>query len=560
MDKDLLKELTGEIEIKKPKTQQELNKIKFLFSKKHDLKKIPSNIELSARIKDSKFSNILTIKPTRNISGVNVVAIMTKPFKCPHGKCIYCPGGVESYFGDVPQSYTGHEPASMRARRNKYDAYLQVMNRLEQYSAMNKLSGKIEMIVMGGTFPSFPLRYQENFVCDAFKAQNDFSDLFFKNGKFDSEKFTDFFELPGNVKNEERTKRIQNNLLKLKEKSKLEIEQKKNETSKIRCVALCVETRPDFCRKKHINEMLKLGVTRVELGVQTIYDDILKKIKRGHSVEDSIKATQLLKDSFLKVGYHMMPGLPGSDFEKDLNYFKEVFSNPDFKPDAIKIYPCMVMPGTKLYEIWKKGAFNPMDSDKAAELISEIKKFVPKYCRIMRIQRDIPTNITSAGVDKTNLRQYIGKKMKEKNIKCNCIRCREPRAREINFNSVKLNVEKYEASHGIEYFISFDDMKNDILVGYSRLRIPYKPFRKEITKNSAGIRELHVFGKAAAIGEEGIIQHHGFGKRLMEEAERIAKEEFDCNKILVISGIGAKEYYRKKLNYRDDGVYLSRII
>jgi len=558
MHKDLLKELIREIEIKNPKNQKELNKIKFNFSKKHKLKKIPSNIELAAQIKDDKFSQILTIKPTRNISGVNVVAIMTKPSNCPYGKCIYCPGGVESYFGDVPQSYTGHEPASMRAKRNDYDAYLQVMNRLEQYSAMNKLSGKIEMIVMGGTFPSFPVKYQENFVSDAFKAQNDFSRMFFKNNKFESEKFNEFFELPGNIRNKERTERIKSKLMKLKEKSNLEIEQKKNETSKIRCVALCVETRPDFCRKKHINEMLKLGVTRVELGVQTVYDDILKKIKRGHTVEDSIEATQLLKDSFLKVGYHMMPGLPGSNYDLDYKCFKEIFSNPDFKPDAIKIYPCMVMPGTKLYEIWKRKKFDPMISEDATNLICEIKKIIPKYCRIMRIQRDIPTNITSAGVDKTNLRQYVSKKMKEKNITCNCIRCMEPRGREIDFDSAKLNVSKYEASHSTEFFISFDDMKNDILIGYCRLRIPWKPFRKEIIKNSAGIRELHVFGEAAAIGEKGIIQHHGFGKRLIEEAERIAKEDFDCSKILVISGIGAREYYRKKLNYRDDWVYLSK--
>jgi len=216
------------------------------------------------------------------------------------------------------------------------------------------------------------------------------------------------------------------------------------------------------------------------------------------------------------------------------------------------------MPGTKHYEIWKRKKFDPMISEDATNLICEIKKIIPKYCRIMRIQRDIPTNITSAGVDKTNLRQYVSKKMKEKNITCNCIRCMEPRGREIDFDSAKLNVSKYEASHSTEFFISFDDMKNDILIGYCRLRIPWKPFRKEIIKNSAGIRELHVFGEAAAIGEKGIIQHHGFGKRLIEEAERIAKEDFDCSKILVISGIGAREYYRKKLNYRDDWVYLSK--
>src|SRR3989338_3840325 len=540
------------------KTQAELNTIKIQVARERGLKKIPTNIELISTLKHDS-SGLFSIKPTRVASGVNVVAIMTAPIACPHGKCTYCPGGPGSVFGDVPQSYTGNEPATMRAIRNRYDAYLQVMSRLEQYAAMNKLKGKIELIIMGGTFPSFDEKYQDEVIRDALMAMNDFSTLFFKDNQLDVNAFNEFFELPGDIRDPERTARIQEKLLKQKKIVALEEVQKQNENASIRCVAMCIETKPDWSFEPQINKMLNLGTTRVELGIQSLYDDVLKKTNRGHTLQDSIKAIQLLKDSFLKVGYHMMPGQPGSTPEMDKKMLLELFENPDYRPDALKIYPCLVMPGTPLYEQWKREQFKPINTDDVASLIAEVKPSIPVYCRIMRIQRDIPTKVTADGADRTNLRQIVEEKMKANGGKCRCIRCREPRWHEVDFDSVNLSRVSYEASGGTEIFLSFDDTKNDFLLGYLRLRIPSKPFREEITSGSVGIRELHVFGSATAVGEQGEkIQHKGFGSALVNEAERIAKEEFDCNKMLVISGIGAREYYRRKLGYQRDGAYMGK--
>src|SRR3989344_2184287 len=536
-------------------SKDSLDKAKIKIARKYHLSKIPKNTELLIQ---DPLSNIKT-KPSRTISGVTPVAIMTKPMRCAHGVCLICPGGPGSYFGDVPQSYTGNEPASMRAIRNHFDPYLQVFNRLEQYALLNHNFEKCEVIIMSGTFLSAPKDYIEDFIKFTYKAFNDFSKLFFINDKFQFDKFIKFFELKDNFRSLERIKKVQNKLLETKGTCFLEEEKLKNETSKCRVVALCLETKPDYGKEEHINELLKLGTTRVELGVQNLNNEILKYVNRGHTVEDTIESTRLMKDSFLKITYHCMPGLPMSNREKDILMFKELFSNQDYKPDSLKIYPCLVMPGTGLYGLWKLGKFTPINLEEATDIITEAKKFIPKYCRIMRIQRDIPTKVTAAGVNRTNLRQYVEDLLKIKNIKCNCIRCREPRGREINFNNIKILHEEYDASNGKEIFISAEDVKNDILLGFARLRIPYKPFRPEITPNSAGIRELHVYGAATALDREGEVQHKGLGKQLMQEAEKIAKEKYDIKKLLVISGVGVKVYYRN-LSYKNDGVYVSKVL
>jgi elongator complex protein 3 len=241
---------------------------------------------------------------------------------------------------------------------------------------------------------------------------------------------------------------------------------------------------------------------------------------------------------------------------KDVKMFEELFSNPDFMPDALKIYPCMVIEGTELYDLWQKKEYEPITTENAAKILVDAKKFIPKYCRVMRVQRDIPTTMISAGVDRTNLRQYVAKLLKEKKVSCKCIRCREPKGREVDFSKVEIKRLDYSASGGKEVFLSAE--VGDVLLGFCRLRIPFKPFRPEITKTSAGIRELHVYGTAVPVGEKGMaVQHKGLGKKLMLEAERIAKEEFNCDKMLVISGIGVREYY-KKLGYKKDGVYVSK--
>lgn len=541
-------------------SKDEISRTKIRLCKKHGLKEIPNDFEilLNAKPDDLQHLKQLKTKPARTISGVAVVAIMTKPAPCPHGKCSYCPGGINSVFGDMPQSYTGREPATMRGIRNEYDPYLQIFNRLEQYIILGHDIDKVEMIIMGGTFPAFSKGYKMDYLTYSFKAFNDFSKLFFQDNNLRLTKFKDFFELPGNVGDKTRTVSIQKKLRDLKGKSVLTREQNKNENSKVRCVALCVETRPDYCKKQHINEMLGFGTTRVELGVQSLKDDVLEKVKRGHSVQESINATRLLKDSFLKVGYHMMPGLPLTTLNQDLDMLKELFSNSSYRPDALKLYPCMVMPGTELYQEYKKGDYYPISTNDAAKLIAEFKRFVPKYCRIMRVQRDIPTYVTEAGVDRTNLRQYVHKYMEAKGIECNCIRCREPKGKEVDLKKVKLYEEVYEASEGTEVFISAEDKKSKTLVGFCRLRLPNKPFRKEITNKSAGIRELHVYGTATPIGKTGVIQHRGFGKRLLKRAEKIAKS-YDKNKMLITSGIGVRDYYRK-LGYKSQGAYMVKRI
>ncbi len=585
MVNEYFKEITGTLK-KKKLSKEQLAKLKIKLCRKYKLKKIPTDIEIMLNADKNdllKIKKYLLTKPTRTISGVAVIAIMTKPIICPHvkkgfGPCIMCPGGPKSNFGDVPQSYTGKEPATRRAIRNKFDPYLQVMNRLEQYVVTGHVPDKIELIIMGGTFPSFPKRYQEDFVKYAFKAMNDFSLLFFKNNEVNIIGFKQFFELPGDVEDKKREQSIHKKLLFLKniglnismikkindkkllkktiknKKIKLEDEQLRNEKSNIRCVGLTIETRPDYGRLKHGNEMLRLGATRVELGVQTVYDKVLEKIERGHSVKDSIESTRILKDLGLKINYHVMPGLPGVSKEQDLSALKEYFSDSEFRPDMLKIYPCMILKGTRLYDLWKNGKFKPLTTKKAAGLIAEFKRYVPEYVRIMRVQRDIPTFMTEKGVDKTNLRQYVHNLMEKMGIKCNCIRCREIGNRKIK--NIRIKILKYKASKGTEYFVSAES--NGYIVGFCRLRFPSQFLREEITDKSALIRELHVYGEAASIGKKGPVQHKGIGKKLLKHAENIAKYN-KKNKIVVTSGIGAKEYYRK-LGYQKQGPYIVKYL
>ena len=569
MEQDFFREVIELIKKKKP-TKKQLAVEKTRLCRKFRLKKIPRDIDilLNADIKDiPKIRKFLLAKPTRTISGIAVCAIMTKPHNCPHGRCSYCPGGVNSVFGTVPQSYTGKEPATRRAIRNNYDAYLQVMNRLEQYIAAAHVPDKLELIIMGGTFPSCSKAYQESFTKNSLQAMNDFSSLFIsKDNKLNLIKFKKFFELPGDIANEKRTKRIHKKLLKIKnKKTSLESEQIKNEKSNIRCIGITIETKPDYGKLEQGNEMLRLGCTRVELGIQTVYDRVLEKINRGHLVKDSIESTRILKDLGFKINYQIMPGLPGVTKKQDLDALKTLFKDENFKPDMLKIYPCMVLEGTRLFQEYKKGKFKPLTTKQAANLIIKLKKFIPEYVRIMRVQRDIPTFMTEAGVDKTNLRQYVEKLCKEKGIKCRCIRCREAginimNNKTININNIQIKIIGYEASKGKEFFIAAEDKKNDILFGYCRLRFPSQFLRKEITKDSSLVRELHIYSLAVPIGKKSdeSFQHRGIGKKLLKTAEEVSSKNRK-DKIVVISGIGARQYFAK-LGYKKQGPYMVKTI
>lgn len=470
-------------------------------------------------------------KPTKTISGVAVVAVMTSPAACPHGRCVMCPGGLAN---NTPQSYTGFEPAAMRGAQCNYDPYLQVRHRLEQISAIGHPIGKVELIVMGGTFTSRDLSYQEYFINECLRAMNEFY-------------------------NNER------------EREQIETGQKtlpivENETAKVRNVGITFETRPDYCKEKEIDTMLSLGGTKVELGVQTVYDDVLKRINRGHTVKDSINANRLLRDSGLKVGFHMMPGLPSSNFNKDYDMFKEIFNNEDFKPDYLKIYPTLVTEGTELYDWWKKGLYKPYSTEDAAKLIAEVKKITPPWVRIQRIQRDIPVPHIVDGVKKSNIRQIAQDILEKENKRCRCIRCREVGHTDKEPENIDLSLIKYDCSGGEEFFISYEDMAKDILIGFTRLRFPASPYRREISNDTALIRELHIYGQMLNIGERSdndgknnkIWQHRSYGRLLISKAEEIARDN-GFKKLAVCSGIGVREYYRK-LGYSLDGVYMSKYI
>jgi elongator complex protein 3 len=532
------------------KNKKELEKAKHKACRDYKLQKFMSNsmiLEFASPDERKKIAGIVMKKPTRTISGVAIVAVMCKPHKCPHGRCLYCP---ES---DVaPPSYTGEEPAALRARMFKFDPYLQVYNRLLQLESIGHPLDKVELIIMGGTFPSYFLCYQEWFVSKCLQAMNDFG---IKDPSINAY----------SGKNVEENS-IRNNISAPRGFIYLDDAQKTNESSNVRCVGMTFETRPDYCKIPDVDRMLDMGVTRVELGVQTIYNYIYKRIERGHTVEDTIESARILRDSGIKVAMHIMPGL-FADFERDMRIFKRLFSDSRFKPDMLKIYPCLVTKGSKIHDMWQKGEYEPYTSEEAVNLIAEIKKILPKWVRTMRIQRDIPSPLIEAGVTKSNLGELVYNKLNEMDINCKCIRCREVGHKASggitpDIVNIKLLTEEYEAGEGKEIFLSFEDVKKDILIGFLRLRIPsQKAHRPEIDDKTALVRELHVYGSMIPLGEKeiGKWQHMGYGERLLEEAEKIASQNYDKNKMKVISGIGARNYY-KKFGYSRLGPYMSKLL
>ncbi len=566
--KGAFSELIDAIKQQKP-SLKELERLKKDVAKRYSMAKSPTMIEILLHAKKEDLDELkkyLKTKPMRSLSGVAPIAVMTKPYYCPHGKCTMCPGGPKSVFGDVPQSYTGREPSTMRAIRAEYDAYEIVFNRLEQYLVAGHIPEKAEVIIQGGTFPAMDVPYQEEVITNVFRAMNDFSALFFPSGVFDFDGFKDFFELPGPVGGADRSKHIKEKISELKKiPTTLGVEQKKNETAHIRCVGLTIETKPDWGFASHGNEMLRLGCTRIELGVQSVYDDVLQRVNRGHTLADTKQSIRELKDLGFKLNFHYMLGLPRGDgttttADDELSGLKELFENPDYCPDMLKIYPCLVLPGTGLYLQWKAGKYAPVETGAAAEIISEFKRFVPKYCRIMRVQRDIPSTRVEAGVDKTNLRQYVEALCQKKDIHCRCIRCREAGRAGIVVSEADVDFEiiEYDAAGGKEFFISSVDKKDDLLIGFVRLRFPGTFLRPEITPTSALIREIHVFGKVTPMGAKGDVQHVGIGKQLMRRAEDIAKQN-GKDKMVVISAIGTREYF-KKMGYVQEGPYVVKRI
>ncbi len=501
-------------------------------------------------------------KPVRSISGVTPLTVVLAPKKCAHGTCIYCPGGEH-----VPQSYTDKSPAIMRAMKLKYSPYEQVKARLNVLKLMKHPTDKIEIIIIGGTFLQYLREYKYNFIKKIYDALNN-----------------------KNSKNLEEAKKI-------------------NENAEHRCVAMCIENRPDNCSEKDIREMLEFGATRIEIGVQMPDDEIYKKTNRGHNVQEVIDATERLKNAGFKLGYHIMPGLPYSNIKKDLKLFKKIFLDEKFRPDQLKIYPCQVVQDSPLARIHNLINYKPYTTQQTEEFLKSAFKIIPRYCRVMRIMREIPKEKMASEIINLNIRKDIEEKLRDEKIKI-----QEIRMREIGFNkkdldlNAKLKITKYSASNGDEYFLEFVN-KNDILFGLLRLRIfedseknnlfksnlvINKPVSIRTSKASeqilggrasdfarlnseskfeksergreqgqtkpqkqktAIIRELHIYGQALNLGEKGFeAQHKGLGKMLIQKAEEIAKKQ-GIKKISVISGIGVREYY-KKLGYKLEGNYM----
>ncbi|MFA5331401.1 MAG: tRNA uridine(34) 5-carboxymethylaminomethyl modification radical SAM/GNAT enzyme Elp3 [Methanoregula sp.] len=489
--------------------------------RKYRLNAVPKNSAILAAATPAEretLRRILLVKPTRTLSGVAPVAVMTSPYPCPHGKCLPCPGGPSHPFGS-PQSYTGEEPAAKRAREHHYDPFSQVHDRLGQFEILGHHVEKVELIVMGGTMTARPVEYQHEFVARCIEAM----DLYPVN--------TPSSQVPTVADVEEA-----------------------NETANVRCIAITFETRPDWCKTEHINRMLELGVTKVELGVQHVNDEILAFNRRGCTVADTAEANRLLRDAGIKVGFHMMPNLPHSTIALDKEMFETIFADPRFKPDFLKIYPTLVTPGSEIEELWERKKYAPYDEDQLIDLIAYAKSLIPEYTRLSRVQRDIPAKLIVAGSRHSNFRQLAQERLASQGRHCRCIRCREIGRRPSGVEP-DIRVIKYECCGGTEHFISA--VSGDSLIGFARLRFPSMEFRPELHE-AALVRELHVYGSLVPVGSEADEseewQHRSFGRILLSRAEEIARDA-GFRRVAIMSGIGVRPYYRRQ-GYVRSGPYM----
>ncbi|KAJ9599420.1 hypothetical protein L9F63_010089 [Diploptera punctata] len=507
-----------------------LNRMKTRIASKYGLETSPRLVDIIAAVPAEHKKILLPklrAKPIRTASGIAVVAVMCKPHRCPHinmtgNICVYCPGGPDSDFEYSTQSYTGYEPTSMRAIRARYNPYLQTRHRVEQLKQLGHSVDKVEFIVMGGTFMCLPEDYRDYFIRNLHDA------------------------LSGHTSNN------------------VDEAVKYSEKSKVKCIGITIETRPDYCLKRHLSDMLRYGCTRLEIGVQSVYEDVARDTNRGHTVKAVCESFQLAKDAGYKVVAHMMPDLPNVDLERDVEQFIEFFENPAFRADGLKIYPTLVIRGTGLYELWKTGRYKSYPPSTLVDLVARILALVPPWTRVYRVQRDIPMPLVSSGVEHGNLRELALARMKDLGTDCRDVRTREVGIQEIHHKvrpyEVELVRRDYTANGGWETFLSYEDPEQDILVGLLRLRkCSDETFRPELKGGVSIVRELHVYGSVVPVNarDPTKFQHQGFGMLLMEEAERIAKEEHGSVKISVISGVGTRNYYRK-IGYELDGPYMSK--
>jgi elongator complex protein 3 len=513
-----------------------------MYSKSDVLEKYRDLLKRKVISRNAKLEKFLKTKPTRTISGVVPVTVLTKPYKC-RGNCIFCPTRA-----DQPKSYLSSEPGAQRAKMLAFDPYRQVKVRIQALKNIGHNTDKIELIILGGTWSDYPKKYQVWFVKECFRALNDLGDQTGQDdqcGETKSDRFDRFDQL----------KRL------------LVTEQKRNSTAKHRNVGLVVETRPDAIDEKHVKWLRFLGATKVQLGVQTLNSKILKKNNRGHTLRDTRNAIKLLRLAGFKLHIHWMSNLYGSSLEEDFIDFQKLFNDESICPDELKIYPCILLEDTKLYELYKEGKYKPYTFKQLVNLLVKCKKIVPNYCRISRLFRDIPSFEIVSGVKKTNLREYVQEEMRKRGVVCNCIRCREIRSANLQSSIYNLQIYKYETNVTEEHFVSYNS-ENDKILGFLRLSLPNRRnFIHEI-QDCAMIREVHVYGTAKQIKAKQPIpssqqpiakngpQHQGLGTKLIAEAERIAMMK-GFKQIAVISAIGTREYYRKR-GYELGKLYMTK--
>ena len=474
-----------------------VEKAKLIFAKRHGF--IPKN---SVLLKEAPpaLRHLFVKKPKRTASGVAVIALMPPPTPCP-GRCIYCPVGE-----NAPQSYTGREPAALRAIQNNYSAAAQIRNRLSQYKAMGHPTHKLDLIIMGGTFPAAPKTFKDAFVKEIYETLNG------------------------------------------QPAPTLADAIRANEHAEHRVIGLTIETRPDFVFPE---EFLSWGTTRVELGVQVLDDAIYERVRRGHTVEDVVRATETLRRWGFKIIYHMMPGLLTTP-EQDLEFFRRLFEDERFRPDGLKIYPTLVVKGTKLYRMWKQGKYKPYTEVEAVPLLAKVFKMLPPYVRVQRVQRDIPAPLIEAGVKSGNLRELIHAYLKERGWHTKEIRSREAGYRERLPSAPEMKEFWYKANKGDEVFLSLEE--DDTLFGYLRLRFQEEA-PSSVLAGRALVREIRIVGQPVGFHERGHIQHRGFGRALLMRAEELAEER--GLGVAVISGVGVREYFRKQ-GYRLEEYYMVR--
>ena len=512
-------ELVSEGEVR---SRNDLERAKKRAASLYGLDRYPSNSEILARLPRGSaegFEELLRVHPRRSASGIVVVTAFSAPFSCPHGTCVFCPGGPRV---GTPQSYLPRSPGMKTALSVGFDPYLQVRKCLAKYRGNGHETSKVETIIEGGTFIAVDEGYQRSFVKGVFDGLNGFKS------------------------------------------ATLEEAQVANESADSRCVGLTLESKPDWCRPRDVDLMLSYGITRLEVGVQSLRDEVLAKSNRGHTVEDSVMAFQVARDAGLKVTAHMMPGLPGATPGEDLEDLRRLFEDERFRPDMSKLYPTLVVPGTALARQFDAGLYTPYSLETVVELLSEMKRHVPPWHRIMRIQREIPSDEIEGGVRDGNLRQLVLQRAEEKGVRCMCIRCREVALRGpegLEAGDLEYRQERYAASGGEEVFGSFEVKRSRAIAGFVRLRLPSAAAHRKEMRRAAVVRELRVYGKAVRLGgrAEGAWQHRGLGGALMRKAEDVASSDLGARKLLVTSAVGTRGYYRG-LGFDREGPYMSKLL